>query len=60
MTTPGTVAGLGTTADLGSYMDSICAVSDTGVVHCWGENNFGELGDGTTMNRASPVAVIGL
>jgi alpha-tubulin suppressor-like RCC1 family protein len=37
-----------------------CAVIDTGVVKCWGGNDFGRLGDGTTIDRTSPVDVVGL
>ena len=37
-----------------------CAVMNTGMVKCWGYNAFGELGDGTTTNRNSPVNVTGL
>ena len=37
-----------------------CAVMNTGTVKCWGYNAFGELGDGTTTNRSSPVNVTGL
>jgi alpha-tubulin suppressor-like RCC1 family protein len=37
-----------------------CAVLATGEVRCWGENEFGQLGDGTRMNRGKPVVVAGL
>lgn len=40
--------------------DHTCAVSDTGVVSCWGRNDDGQLGDGTTTQRLTPVKVIGL
>jgi hypothetical protein len=29
----------------------VCVVSRTGVVYCWGENEFGQLGDDTTTDR---------
>jgi alpha-tubulin suppressor-like RCC1 family protein len=37
-----------------------CSLSETGEVKCWGENVYGQLGDGTTTNRATPVVVSGL
>jgi len=39
----------------GSY--HTCTVFDDGSVRCWGDNSFGQLGDGTTIERTSPVTV---
>ena len=34
-----------------------CAMVDEGGIMCWGDNSHGQLGDGTTINRLSPVNV---
>lgn len=34
-----------------------CVLSDVGKIYCWGINNHGELGNGTTTNSSVPVAV---
>jgi len=35
------------------------ALRSNGVLYSWGNNGSGELGDGTTTNRSSPVTVVG-
>jgi alpha-tubulin suppressor-like RCC1 family protein len=36
-----------------------CAIALSGVTFCWGLNNFGQLGDGSTLTRRAPVKVAG-
>lgn len=35
----------------------VCAIASDAQVYCWGLNNLGQLGNGSTTNATSPVAV---
>ncbi|MGD0272666.1 MAG: hypothetical protein ABSB96_02925 [Gaiellaceae bacterium] len=37
-----------------------CALLQNGSIKCWGGNSYGQLGDGTTTNRLTPVDVKGV
>lgn len=38
----------------------MCVLMTTGGVNCWGSNFYGQLGDGTTTHRLTPVNVVSL
>ena len=38
----------------------VCAILKSNQVYCWGANEFGQLGDGSTVEHPTPVPVQGL
>jgi len=42
--------------DPGDY--HTCALSNAGNTYCWGENYYGELGNGSTVSASAPVRVL--
>ena len=66
--TPVQVEGVGGTGTLtgvtsltsDGYGYDFCAVLASGGVDCWGNNEYGQLGNGTVSNSATPVPVEGV
>ncbi|HJR16744.1 MAG TPA: hypothetical protein VJ808_07815, partial [Gemmatimonadales bacterium] len=45
----------------GGFIGHTCGITaeDTGFAYCWGENETGQVGDGSTFDRMRPSAVAG-
>lgn len=58
---PVAVSGLGSgVSGIGAGFYHTCALIAGGTMKCWGYNQFGGLGDGSSTTRTAPVAVVGL
>ncbi len=57
---PSTVPGLANVDEIALGGFHSCARLRNGTVQCWGHNNAGQLGDGTTVDQWLPVEVSGL
>ena len=44
-----------TASELALGASHSCAILDDGSMMCWGDNNYGRLGDGTTADSNTPV-----
>jgi len=56
--TPIQVSGLSDVTSLSAANYTACATLASGLIKCWGDNSFGELGNGSTTDSSTPVAVL--
>jgi len=57
---PAPVADLTDVVSISCGLSHSCAVTGSGAVTCWGANDSGQLGDGTTTDRMAPIIPAGL
>lgn len=58
-TTPNRMDGGRRFASLSVGATHLCGVGRDGRAYCWGRNEYGQIGDGTTAGREQPVRVAG-
>jgi alpha-tubulin suppressor-like RCC1 family protein len=59
VTTPQAVAGTATWSEVAAGFEHTAALRSDGTLWAWGRNDAGQLGDGTSTNRLSPVQIPG-
>lgn len=52
------VAGSDSYAQVEAGEEFTCCVTTTRTLRCWGRNDWGQLGDGSTTNANAPVPVV--
>jgi Regulator of chromosome condensation (RCC1) repeat len=57
--TPTAVAGGLQFATIETGMNETCGLTVGGLAYCWGDNNSGQIGDGTYDWATAPVLVVG-
>ncbi len=57
---PVTVSLSGTATAVAGYVNGGCALMSDKTIQCWGRNESGQVGDGTTFEHASPGVVTGI
>ena len=56
---PVQVTGIADATAIAANYNHSCALHQDGTISCWGRNERGELGNGTTRNSSTPVRVTG-
>ena len=59
-TSPVEVQGITDASELAAGSGHACALVSTGLVDCWGLNEYGQLGDGDTQSTDTPVQASGI
>ncbi len=59
-TTPTRIEGSQTFSDVSAGKNHTCAITTAGSAYCWGANDRGQLGNGTTTDRFAPGPVSGV
>ncbi len=57
---PSRADAVGGVTSVASGFDQSCALTVGGAIYCWGRNNWGQLGNGTTTNSSVPALVSGV
>jgi alpha-tubulin suppressor-like RCC1 family protein len=53
-----TVTGLSDAEDIGLYARAVFVRTSTGLIKAWGDNAYGQLGDGTYSDRSTPTTIV--